>query len=218
MTIKALAASSSGAVSLSGKVDNSSGNASITIDSASGTISTAALAAKQSITIGNVTSGTAVTLNGSLLVVSGMRLGEVLNLKLENVDLLAAVLTIEGSKFGKSRLIPVHPSTKGVLTDYISCRKRFLKGRSAVYLFVCNRLDAGQVRRAFYVISRKIGIRGKNSSTGPRLHDFRHLFARNTLLRWHQNGENVEALLPFLSTFLGHVHVADTYWYLTATP
>jgi integrase/recombinase XerD len=156
-----------------------------------------------------------------LLVVSGMRIGEVINLKMENVDLTTGVLTVEGSKFGKSRLIPLHASTQLVLAKYISCRKKFLKLRSANHLFVSNlgnRLDAAQVRRAFYVISRRLGLRGQKSSTGPRLHDFRHLFARNTLLRWYQNGENVEALLPVLSTFLGHVHVADTYWYLTSCP
>lgn len=156
-----------------------------------------------------------------LLVVSGMRIGEVINLKVANVDLAAGVLTVEGAKFGKSRLIPLHPSTQRVLAKYLSCRKKFLNGRSAIHLFVSNlgnRLDVAQVRRAFYVISKKIGLRAQKSSTGPRLHDFRHLFARNTLLRWHQNGENVEALLPVLSTFLGHVHVADTYWYLTSCP
>jgi integrase len=68
------------------------------------------------------------------------------------------------------------------------------------------------------VISRRIGIRGAMDSHGPRLHDFRHRFAVQTLLRWHQNGEDVRRRLPVLSTYLGHGHVTDTYWYVTGTP
>jgi integrase len=68
------------------------------------------------------------------------------------------------------------------------------------------------------VISRRIGIRGAVDSHGPRLHDFRHRFAVQTLLRWHQNGEDVRRRLPVLSTYLGHGHVTDTYWYVTGTP
>ncbi len=156
-----------------------------------------------------------------LLAVTGMRISEALGLKLKNVDLKAGVLTVEGSKFGKSRLIPLHASTQKVLASFILRRRRFLKGQKSDYFFVSNlgnRLDKGQVSRAFYALSRKTGLRGKNSSSGPRLHDFRHVFAVKTLIRWYQSGENVEARLPILSTFLGHVHVADTYWYLTACP
>jgi len=156
-----------------------------------------------------------------LLAVSGMRIGEVLGLKIANVDLSAGVLTIEDGKFGKSRLVPLHDSTLKVLAEYMSHRSQFLNGQPADHFFVSNlrnRLDGGQIRRMFYTLSRRVGLRGQNSSSGPRLHDFRHVFAIKTLLRWYQGGENVEARLPVLSTFLGHVHVADTYWYLTACP
>jgi integrase/recombinase XerD len=67
-------------------------------------------------------------------------------------------------------------------------------------------------------LSRQIGLRDSNSSKGPRLHDFRHRFAVQTLLQWYRAGEDVERRLPILSTYLGHVHVSDTYWYLTACP
>lgn len=156
-----------------------------------------------------------------LLAVTGMRINEALSLKLKNVDLKAGILTVEGSKFGKSRLIPLHASTQKVLSSFMLLRRRFLKGKRSDFFFVSNlgnRLDKGQVSRAFYALSRKIGLRGKNSSSGPRIHDIRHVFAVKTLIRWYKNGKNVEARLPVLSTFLGHVHVADTYWYLTACP
>jgi integrase len=70
----------------------------------------------------------------------------------------------------------------------------------------------------FVKVSRQIGLRGPADSHGPRLHDFRHRFAVNTLLRWYRRGVDVERHLPHLATYLGHAHVSDTYWYLTATP
>jgi integrase len=79
-------------------------------------------------------------------------------------------------------------------------------------------LDKGEVHRAFYTLSRQIGLRGVDDSRGPRLHDFRHRFAVQTLLRWYRNGEDPKRRLPILSTYLGHAHVTDTYWYLTGTP
>lgn len=156
-----------------------------------------------------------------LLSVSGMRISEALDLKLNDVDLNTAVLTIRGTKFGKSRLVPVHASTRAVLAQYLARRDWFLDGRSAAYLFVSsrgNRLDGGQVRRTFYRLSRQTGLRAPGVSHGPRLHDFRHRFAAQTLLHWYQAGQDAARRLPVLSTYLGHVHVADTYWYLSAWP
>jgi integrase len=81
-----------------------------------------------------------------------------------------------------------------------------------------NRLDKADVHRTFYVLSRQIGLRGPTASRGPRLHDFRHRFAVQTLLNWYRRGLEIEPRLPTLSTYLGHVHVSDTYWYLSALP
>jgi integrase/recombinase XerD len=157
-----------------------------------------------------------------LLSVSGLRLGEARSLKLQDVDLKAGVLTIRGGKFGKDRLIPVHPSTCKVLADYIARRQRHWAGRAvSSYLFISswgNRLDGGQIHRAFYAASRRIGLRGASDSNGPRLHDLRHRFAQTTLVNWYRSNQDPERLLPLLSAFLGHVHVADTQWYLSASP
>ncbi len=81
-----------------------------------------------------------------------------------------------------------------------------------------NRLDSAQVHRAFYLLSRQTGLRGESDSHGPRLHDLRHRFATNTLVNWYRSGQDPERRLPLLSAYLGHVHVADTQWYLEATP
>lgn len=157
-----------------------------------------------------------------LLSVTGLRLGEARNLELQDVDLEAAVLTVRGAKFGKTRLVPLHTSTCKVLADYIARRRRHWAGRPvSTYLFVSswgNRLDSGQVHRAFYALSRQIGLRGASDSHGPRLHDFRHRFATSTLVNWYRSDQDPERLLPLLSAYLGHVHVADTQWYLEGSP
>jgi integrase len=107
-----------------------------------------------------------------------LRIGEAQNLQLQDVDLKARVLTIRGAKFGKDRLVPLHPSTCRVLARYIARRQRLWAGRSAsTYLFLStwgNRLDDGDIRRTFYALSRQIGLRGPSDSHGPRLHDMRH--------------------------------------------
>jgi len=95
-----------------------------------------------------------------LLSVSGLRLGEARNLELQDVDLKAAVLTIRGAKFGKTRLVPLHASTCAVLADYIARRQRHWAGRVvSSSLFVSNRghrLDGGEIHRTFYALSRQI--------------------------------------------------------------
>jgi integrase/recombinase XerD len=157
-----------------------------------------------------------------LMSVSGMRVSEVRNLELQDVDLKEGVLTIRGAKFGKDRLVPLHPSTCRVLARYLARRQRMWAKRAGPnYLFVSsrgNRLDDGDIRRTFHALSREIGLRGPTDSHGPRLHDLRHRFASLTLLRFYRAGEDPERRLPALSTYLGHVHWSDTYWYLSALP
>ena len=157
-----------------------------------------------------------------LLSVSGLRIGGARHLELQDVDLRAAILTIRGAKFGKSRLVPLHASTRDVLADYLARRERYWAARSvSSYVFVSNRgnrLDGGEIYRTFHALSRQIGLRGPSDHHGPRLHDLRHRFAVATLLRWYRAGEDAERRLPILSAYLGHVHVSDTFWYLSAWP
>ena len=157
-----------------------------------------------------------------LLSVTGLRLGEARNLKLQDVDLEAGVLTVRGTKFGKTRLVPLHASTCKVLAEYLARRQDHWAGRPvSSYLFVSswgNRLDSAQIHRAFYALSRQIGLRGASDSHGPRLHDLRHRFATSTLVNWYRSDQDPQRLLPLLSAYLGHVHVADTQWYLEGSP
>jgi integrase/recombinase XerD len=152
-----------------------------------------------------------------------MRVGEAARLKLFDVDLEAGVLHIRGTKFDQWRLIPVHSSTRKALLDYRSIRDKFLAERkySSDHFFVTmfgNPLEMSDIHRRFYTLSRMIGIREQDSAIGPRIHDFRHRFAMETLRRWYRDGEDVERKLPLLSTYLGHVQAKDTYWYFTACP
>ena len=157
-----------------------------------------------------------------LLAVSGLRVGEALALHLDDVDLRAGVLTVRGAKFGQSRLVPLHTSTKQVLLDYRARRHQSFVGRDVSDFFfvskVGTRLSGSVVRTTFYQLSRQIGLRGPSDSHGPRLHDFRHRFAVETLIRWYRSGLDPDRRIQVLSTYLGHIHVADTYWYLTACP
>lgn len=158
-----------------------------------------------------------------LLAVTGLRISEALDLQLEDVDLEQAVLTVRAAKLGRMRLVPVHASTCAVLADYLRRREEFLRrhGRPSTYLFISNRgtrLDLGRVHRAFYELSRQVGLRAVGASKGPRLHDFRHRMAVLTLTRWYESGDEPERRLPVLSTYLGHVCVAGTYWYLSGEP
>lgn len=158
-----------------------------------------------------------------LLSVTGLRISEALELKVEDVDLEQAVLTIRAAKLGRIRLVPIHASTCAVLANYLRQREQFLReyGRSSDYVLVSNRgtrLDIGRVHRAFYALSRQTGLRAAGASKGPRLHDFRHRMAVLTLTRWYASGDDPERRMPVLSTYLGHIYVAGTYWYLSGEP
>ena len=155
-----------------------------------------------------------------LLAVSGMRLGEALGLPRDGIDWGQSLLTIRGAKFGKSRLVPLHASTLAALRDYAERRDRKFAGRPVSYFFVTScgtRLENSNVNSVFRALSRKIGLRQPGATHGPRLHDFRHRFAVQTMLRWYREGEDVSRKLPILSTYLGHAHVSSTYWYLSSS-
>jgi len=156
-----------------------------------------------------------------LLAVTGMRISEVVALDRDDVDLDEGILTIRRTKFGKSRLVPVHPSTQRTLRRYARRRGEIYPRPSTPSFFLAergNRPTIWAVRWTFIQLSRKTGLRGPKDSHGPRVHDLRHRFAVHTMLDWYRAGVNVEQHIPRLATYLGHTHVTDTYWYLSAVP
>jgi integrase len=156
-----------------------------------------------------------------LLAVTGLRIGEALRLKRGDVDLENHLLTIYGTKFNKSRLVPLHPSTGSALSAYAGQRDGYFGRAKPDHFFVSARgtpLTGSVVRRTFRLLCREVGLQGSDGCDQPRLHHFRHRFATETLLRWYRSREDIERHLPALSTFLGHTSIADTYWYLSARP
>ena len=156
-----------------------------------------------------------------LIAVTGMRLSEVIDLQRGDVDLEQGVLTVRKTKFGKSRLLPLHPTTRAALHSYAKRRDNHLGSRCGPHFFVAERgarLLKQYVHRVFWRLSREIGLRRPGDSSGPRVHDLRHSFAIRTLLDGYREGRDVEKSLPALSTYLGHTSVQDTYWYLSACP
>jgi integrase len=156
-----------------------------------------------------------------LIAVTGIRISEAMGFERDDVDLDAGVLTIRLTKFGKSRLVPLHPTTCAALRGYADRRDARLGSRCGSTFFVTergSRLRHQYVHRVFWCLSREIGLRRRGDRTGPRVHDFRHRFAIKTLLDWYRDGKDIEQQLPVLSTYLGHVYVRDTYWYLSACP
>lgn len=167
---------------------------------------------------------TYVTLIG-LLASTGLRPGEALALDVRDVDLQNGILAIRQTKFGKSRIVPVDDSTRVALSRYAKRRNEFHPkcGTDAFFVSVRGtRLDPGSARRTFAMVSRAIGLRapmeGKRVGHGPTLYDFRHTFATRRLIEWYRAGLDVNRELPKLSTYLGHVDVANTYWYIEAVP
>jgi len=156
-----------------------------------------------------------------LLASTGMRISEPIALDCKDVDLTQAIVTVRWTKFGKTRLIPIHPSTVDKLAEYNRLRYSiFIRPKSPSF-FVSQRgtrLTQCSVRYTFVKLSREIGLRAPHDSHGPRVHDMRHTFAVKTLLRWYQTGVDVERHMPELATYLGHTHVNDTYWYISAVP
>jgi len=156
-----------------------------------------------------------------MLAVTGMRISEPVDLNREDVDLLKGIVSVRRTKFGKSRLIPIHASTVKKLSEYGRLRDRLFISPRCPSFFVSEkgtRLSKCIVRWTFVKLSREIGLRGPDDSHGPRLHDLRHTFAVKTLLNWYQAGVDVERHIHNLAAFLGHTHVNDTYWYISAVP
>ena len=160
-----------------------------------------------------------------LLAATGLRLSEALALDRDDVDLRAGVLAIRRTKFGKSRFVPVHGSVRRALQRYAQQRDRLAPHRAAPAFLLAEggtRVTQCSARYNFVVVSRAVGLRpparGHHHGHGPRLHDMRHRLAARTLVRWYREGRDVERELPKLSAYLGHAHVADTYWYIEAVP
>ncbi len=157
----------------------------------------------------------------ALLAVTGMRVGEAIGLDRDDFDAINGLLTIRNGKFGKSRELPLHPSSVNALSDYLRRTDRPPRRRSASALFVSTagtRLLYTNVQNTFHRLVRCAGLVPRSASCRPRLHDIRHSFAVRTILDGYRDGGDPGARLALLSTYLGHIDPGKTYWYLSAAP
>jgi integrase len=152
-----------------------------------------------------------------LLACSGLRISEALALTVQDVDLVQGVLTVRFSKWEHSRQVPLHPSALSALRRY--ARRRTALFPQAQTFFISDRgqrLQYGAVNRVFGGLARDMVP--TNGRPHVRLHDLRHTFACRVLLRWQGSRRGVDGRVIVLSRYLGHIHIRDTYWYLTAVP
>ena len=161
-----------------------------------------------------------------LIACTGLRISEALALRNEDVDLTRGMLTIHQTKFAKSRQVPMHHSTINALRRYRSTRD--LSGESTeenAPFFVGTRgrrqglpLGERQVHRVFAALREQLGWRNRGTHHAPRIHDLRHSFVVNRIMRWHAQGIDIDQAMLSLSTYVGHAMVTNTYWYLSAVP
>jgi integrase/recombinase XerD len=154
------------------------------------------------------------------LAATGMRVGEVISLERGHIDWVEGVVEVRDAKFRKSREIPLHPTTTEALAAYAETRDHHVPRPTSPTFFITSkgtRVLYPEFGRTFRELLTATGV-GAASPVRPRIHDFRHSFAVNTLTRWYRQGADVGALLPRLSTYLGHLAPSYTYWYLSAAP
>jgi integrase len=157
----------------------------------------------------------------SLLACTGMRSPEPLRMTRPDVDFGSHTITIRRTKFSKSRLVVLHPTTTEALRAYARMRDRRVPHPHSSAFFVCDdgrALTPARAVRAFAWLRRHVGWTRPPGRRWPRLYDIRHTFVCERLLAWHRDGIDVHVAMPALSTYLGHVKVTDTYWYVTAVP
>jgi integrase len=152
-----------------------------------------------------------------LLAATGMRISEALALRLD--DVTDDGLVVRETKFQKSRLLPLHDTTRQALDAYLATRTRLGASAGALFLSNTGRAPAySTVIAVFLRLARSIGLRGAPGQPGHRIHDLRHTFAVRSLEQCQHDRDAVARHVAALGTYLGHAHVTDTYWYLQATP
>jgi len=157
----------------------------------------------------------------SLLASTGLRLSEACCLHRRDVDLRQGLLTVRKGKFGKSRLVPLHPTAARALTRYAAQRDGFRSARRSEFFFSTDRapvLSRSAVQSTFSGLRDRLEWSTRGRARRPRIHDLRHTFAVRRLLRWYEEGADVNRKILPLATYLGHAKVTHTYWYLAAVP
>lgn len=181
-------------------------------------------AARQLKPPGSIRPTTYETLFG-LMASAGLRVSEALHLRDADVDLKRGVLTIRQTKFAKSRLLPVHPTTVAALAKYRKARAQHVATVADMPFLISSRgrrlgtpLGERQAHRVFNILRDDLGWVNRGGHAAIRLHDLRHTFVVRRLMRWHADGTDIDQVMLALSTYMGHAEIIYTYWYITAVP
>jgi integrase/recombinase XerD len=156
-----------------------------------------------------------------LIAATGLRLSEALRLQCADVDLDAGMLTVRQTKFAKSRLVPLHPTTVRALKQYLALRQRHLPTVQDAPFLASTRgtaLAKRTVHGVFDQLRKQLAWTARGGHAAPRIHDLRHTFICRRVQLWHEHGTEIDNAMVALSTYVGHAKVSDTYWYLTAAP
>jgi len=158
-----------------------------------------------------------------LLASTGLRVGEAIRLKIDDLKLEAdpPYLQVLETKYRKSRLVPLHPTTATQLRSYTEKRRQLGYSALSDHFFISERgnpLNRHTLWRTFNRMTRRLEMHPTDGRRRPTLHSLRHGFAIERLRKWYQAGVDVHAMLPHLSVYLGHLRPQDSYWYLNATP
>src|SRR6185437_3932496 len=148
-------------------------------------------------------------------------IGEAIALDDDDFDVEHEVLVLHHTKFNKQRLVPLHPSATLALSRYVDLRQRLLPRPASPALFVSSagtRLLHSNISLTFAGLVERVGLTRRSAVCRPRIHDLRHGFAVATVLGWYRDGADIAALMPRLSTYLGHTDPQHTFWYLSAAP
>lgn len=156
-----------------------------------------------------------------LIASTGLRVSEAIHLLDGDVDLKLGMLTVRQTKFVKSRQLPLHPTTVEALRRYRRTRNRHLKLTADMPFFVSKKgkaLSSRQVHRIFVQLREELAWGNRGAHHAPRIHDLRHHFAVRRVMLWYEQGIDIDQAMLALSTYMGHVKISNTYWYLTAVP
>jgi integrase len=156
-----------------------------------------------------------------LITATGLRISEAMHLRCGDLDLDQAILTVRKTKFCKSRHVPLHSSTVAALRRYLEVRTRHGGTGADEPMFLSARgrqLSTRMVHHTFQKIRTGQAWINRGAHPEIRIHDLRHTFICRRVLLWHENGADIDNAMAALSTYVGHVKISDTYWYLTGIP
>ncbi|MGL3111789.1 tyrosine-type recombinase/integrase [Bradyrhizobium sp. BR 1432] len=157
-----------------------------------------------------------------LLAATGLRISEALRLRCGDLDEAGTHITVRHSKFERTRIVPLHPTATAALRDYLRRRARFGSTDQSASFFLDERSGKGlgyrTTRQAWLRLAAGLGIMPRGGHSSVRIHDLRHTFICRRLMLWQADGTEIDSAMLALSTYVGHVNLGDTYWYLQDVP